>query len=93
VGSEVTRSSLRDRLLGALGSALSNVQLAESQTSAGRVPQARVALENAYDDLSKFVQRLNLSRRRRLLAPGVAGALATEGRAIRRSTATLEGTL
>jgi hypothetical protein len=57
------------------------------------MPQARLALANAYDDLSKFVQRLNLSRRRHLISPGVAGPLATEGRAIRRATATLEGTL
>lgn len=76
-----------------VGSALANVRLAQSETSAGRVPEARLVLENAYGDLSKFVQRLNLSRRRHLIAPGVAGPLATEGRAIRRATATLEGTL
>ena len=76
-----------------VGSALADVRLAESETGAGSVPQARVALENAYGDLSKFVQRLNLSRRRHLIAPGGAGPLATEGRAIRRATATLEGTL
>jgi hypothetical protein len=89
----VRPSSFRDKLLGALASAVDDVRLGQSQANGGNVEGAKLSLENAYRDLSKFVQRLNLSRRRRLIAPGVAGSLAAEGRSIRRATVTLAGTL
>jgi len=94
VRSDVRPSSFRDNLLDALeGGALGNVRRAESQANGGNRRRARLALENAEQDLSKFVQRLNGSRGRRLIPRGVAGPLAAEARAIRQAIETLAGTL
>jgi len=94
VRSDVRPSSLRDNLLDALeGGALGNVRRAQSQANGGSTRRARLALENAERDLSKFVQRLNGSRGRRLIPRAVAGPLAAEARAIRQAIETLAGTL
>jgi hypothetical protein len=93
VKSDVGPSSLRDNLLAALEGGLGNVLRAQSQASGGDTRRARLALENAERDLSKFVQRLNGSRGRRLIPRGVAGPPAAEARAIRDTIATLASTL